>query len=492
MASPASLNIQERYNRLLPLVNADGADLTEGHELHRLAVSLFYEATHQDTSLGHECGCLLNRFTPVRPELPERVDPNAVETKFGTINQYQKIEFDRDGNPLRILEETEADSSCTSCAHEFLRSVLSMGLAWDITPEQLTDYVVMGKGLHNVLQKQVRFLANEDLEKLTQSMLPAEAKALRENFVIHQAFSTPEINEKYGLGIAGDPFPLGGNETKILTENVSPFFDGLMKHLEDAMLSHGHQRIGATIHHAGKTYALALFDTVRGREYVFFDSHGRGDLHGGNSSAFVKYTFNRTEMVRFLCTMMPYTPLDVEASTAESLSADQRAGILRETNAFICYVMDLNEQGILGVTPPQSPPGSPDPLGMSSFVDLTSVDEGTPVPTTLDSPPPSGSEVVSIDRTEGLGASSFVMVPGTEPQPPVTSQLESGMSPGEGSGEGGGSESPSRIHHYAIGLFILIVAAAAYKYRKPIMQQITSFTTKFGRSSAGEKKINKL
>lgn len=126
----------------------------------------------------------------------------------------------------------------------------------------------------------------------------------------------------------------------------------------EAQLSPAKKCIGATIHCQEKTYALAIFDTPRGREFVFFDSHGNAEVNGGNTNAYVKHTFNKEAMAGVLAQVMPFHP--VGEAEQQQVYASYRDGFLgeqdpldviarmnRENNPFILYQMDVAERGFL-------------------------------------------------------------------------------------------------------------------------------------------------
>lgn len=459
MEFSAVSNSRARYDELVKeICDAEHSQLGEGGELHQRVVALFGEVVYTNSSdpLAHDCGRLLNRFHMVEV-VPESVDERSlIRTIYATESQYQ------DG----------PNSSCTSCAQAFLRNVLPLGIAWDLQTEQITEFVRIGKALYFALLKIAEHNLQEDRANLGQS------------FIMHQAFSIDEVASNYGIKVLGahEERALGGEE----------FFKGQLEQLEAWMTENRRDKIGATIHCQEKTFALAIFNTSFGKEYVFFDSHGNCAVNGPeNPHAYVKYTFDRNAMAEVLSGVLPFHRVEVPDLTASAVEQ-----IEREQNPYILYRVEVAEKGFLAETPPRSPGGSDDDLG-SSFVHLTSGGEATaagngePVATTPVSSPRSEPAGGPQSGTGGLETSSFVVLPGGEPQsasapqPSVTPPLEPGKSPGKGSGEGGGGASPSRIHRYAIGLFIFIVAAAAYKYRKPIMQQITSFTTKFGITKKG-------
>lgn len=446
-------SILARYENLEARINAPRADLTEGSELYQSTLQLFFEATQQDEKIGRECSRLLGRFSPIQPTLPPGNKGNiSIETRFASISQYNKIEFSDDGREPRILKETETDSSCTSCSQAFLRNILPLGLAWDITSEQLTNFIVIGKGLHNVLQKQVRELARQELEAIAGLNLPQGAREEREERVLHQAFSTPEIIEQYGLKLVGEPFPKG---EKVLGEEGKVFFTGLLTSLEEAMNKSKEKRIGATIHCSGKTYALALFTTPRGTEYVFFDSHGSPSLNEEKSNAFVKYTFKSSEMIEFLCTMLPYTR--IEPDVEKDLTEPKKKEMLDEMNSFICYVIELDEKGILAESP------------SASASDIATV-------------PPAGQNSPN-QRSPRSGKAEPAVPPEKFPHKIEDSthlNNSKTVEPLSGDDHGKGEVSqPSRIHFVALGFFALFLAAL-YSYSKPLTDLITSYTSKLG------------
>ena len=156
-------------DRLLAEVNQRGASasLCEGAELHQRVVGLFTAVaeTREDPCLAYDCGHLLNRFV-VPMSMPDSgADLEAVQTICGAISQYS------DGD----------NSSCTSCAQAFLRSILPLGLAWGLTPDQVTGFVQMGKGLHFALLKQVQHFYEECRAELG------------EDFTLPQAFSVEPV-----------------------------------------------------------------------------------------------------------------------------------------------------------------------------------------------------------------------------------------------------------------------------------------------------------
>ncbi len=322
---------RQAYDELSFEVNRQAASgpIIEGTDLHQRVIGLFTEvAMSGDNLLARECGRLLDRFA-IPMAIPEHVEyPEAVRTFYGVGSQYS------DGQ----------NSSCTSCAQAFLRNVLPIGIAWDLTTEQITSFVSMGKALYFALIKQADAIRQEDHENLGDS------------FILHQAFSAHEISGQYGLHFIkahGERFL----DIDLRDGSLVPFFMGQLTQLE-AQLSPAKKCIGATIHCQEKTYALAIFDTPRGREFVFFDSHGNAEVNGGNTNAYVKYTFNKEAMAGVLAQVMPFQSVgeweqqQVHSSHREGLLEDQDpldviARMTRQNNPFILYQMDVAERGFL-------------------------------------------------------------------------------------------------------------------------------------------------
>ncbi|MCB1072032.1 MAG: hypothetical protein KDK96_02905 [Chlamydiia bacterium] len=323
--------LRREYEALSFEVNREAASgpIAEGTVLHQRVIGLFTEvAMNGDNLLARECGRLLNRFV-IPMVMPDRIDrPEEVRTLYGVGSQYS------DGS----------NSSCTSCAQAFLRNVLPLGIAWDLTTEQITSFVDMGKGLYFALIKQAEMIREQDRGNLGES------------FILHQAFSAHEISGQYGLHFMG-AHPERFLDIELATGSLVPFFMRQLTQLEE-QLSPLRKSIGATIHCQEKTYALAILDTERGREFVFFDSHGNPELNGGNPNAYVKYTFNREAMARALAQVMPFHPVgeleqqQVRQSHEEGLLGGQDpldviARMNRENNPYILYQMDVAERGIL-------------------------------------------------------------------------------------------------------------------------------------------------
>ena len=324
-------NFRQRYEELLFRINeaASQGPVNEGTELHHAVLELFNAVvtSKSEQALGRECGRLLNRFT-IAQVMPEHIDaPHAVQTIYGVGSQYS------DGD----------NSSCTSCAQAFLRNILPLGIAWDLTTEQVTGFIEMGKGLYFALLKQAAMIRQQDHENLG------------DHFVLHQAFSAHEISQQYGLHF------MRAHDQRLLDidayGSTVPFFEDQLQQLE-AQLSPERKSIGATIHCQEKTYALAIFDTVHGREFVFFDSHGNAELNNQNPNAYVKYTFDRRAMAQVLSLVMPFHPAEewsrnqVLLSHQEGLLDGQKpevviARINRENNPYILYQMDVAERGVL-------------------------------------------------------------------------------------------------------------------------------------------------
>ncbi|QVL57486.1 MAG: hypothetical protein KFB93_08955 [Simkaniaceae bacterium] len=329
-----------RYDRLFEEVNrvSHEGSIHERADLHRSAIALFTEVamSGEDCFLTQDCGRLLNRFVfPVA--MPDQIDrPEAVRTIYGVGSQYS------DGS----------SSSCTSCAQSFLRNVLPLGIAWDLTTEQVTSFIDMGKGLYFALLKQAEAYRSQFDEELGP------------DYILHQAFSVHDICGQYGLHLIKDHRERF-LDIDLRDGSLVPFFMGQLAQLE-GLLSPEKISIGATIHCQEKTYALAILDTPRGREFVFFDSHGNAEVNGRNPNAYVKYTFSKEAMAEILAQVMPFHPVgefeqgQVHQSHREGLLGEQNpleviARMNRENNPFILYQMDVAERGFLAMVDPSLP-----------------------------------------------------------------------------------------------------------------------------------------
>lgn len=412
--------LQKKYDSLVHRMNGGGPHLVEGAPLYDEAIALLFEsavAGSEERDMARNCYALVNRFTPVTALLPDKIDQERIVTIFGNKSQF--------------TGEAQ-NSSCTSCAMAFLRYVLPMGVAWDLQGSQVSNYVDIGKALYDQLR--------ESIEKQKKLLSEEEMRNLGESFIHYQAFSTHEVAQYYDLGI------ISALPARQLPENILDFFRNELDNLE-RMLTPERKRVGVTIHCRDYTYSLVLFDTPKGREFVFFDSHGKAELHRGNPNAYIKYTFSRETMARFLAELLPHKPLDVDPLVLEDIIAlggsDELEG---EANKYICYLMDL--QAGSEVREEEFDFGS-------SWVVLDQSRLGGTTSTPI---------ISQTSRRGGSGSRDSI-----ETSFPSTLPRDGGKGPNP----------PSRINFLAIGLFALF-ALGLYTYRKPIMNVITSFTTKLG------------
>ncbi|MCB1082243.1 MAG: hypothetical protein KDK63_03765 [Chlamydiia bacterium] len=223
----------------------------------------------------------------------------------------------------------------------------------------------------------------KEKEKENANLSPCEDDA----FLRHQAFSFHEIADKYGLDC------IGAHNERFLEQGN--FFDKQLEQLESC-LNETTTRIGATIHCQEKTYALIIFDTEFGREYVFFDSHGNTKVNGvGNDKAYVKYTFDRSEMAKVLSQVMPYYKADTRGTNA---TESQTLSIEREQNPYILYKMELTEHGMLAEREPAPNPVPTKPNSSTSTTTMTQTRTSQDLPlitgpndNTNQPPPPQGN-----------------------------------------------------------------------------------------------------
>lgn len=310
-SSSTTTNYRERYQELSgEILQLNGCPA--GDDLCSRVTTLFYEVAEskQGGDLVKDCADLIDRLEICR-EKPETIEnPEEMRTIFGSISQFSE----------------ESNSSCTSCAQAFLRSVLPLGMAWDVTSEQVTSFIKMGLGYFYALHAQAI----------------GEDTALQGDY--HAAFSTPEICSEYGLKL-GPAHSERVLEIDLETGTLVPFFAGQLNQLANG-LSSEKTGVGATIHCHGNTYALAIFDTHHGREYVFFDSHGNSALNQGNNNGYIKYTFSLEVMATFLAEVMPFWFVEHR----EGMSQEQQGEIERDNNSYILYPLELCEKGILAET----------------------------------------------------------------------------------------------------------------------------------------------
>lgn len=414
---------QRQYDSLVHRMNGGGPHLVEGCDLYHEAIELLFASTvaasrdPSERDMARLFYDQVNRFTPVTVGLPDEVDLERVSTIFGNKSQFSGESH---------------NSSCTSCAMGFLRYVLPMGVAWDLRDSQVSNYVDIGRALYAHLR--------ESIEKQKGLMSPEDIASLGESFVHYQAFSSHDIAEYYGLRII-EALP-----ARQLPENTLQHFRAELAALS-GMLSPQRKRIGVTIHCRDYTYALIIFDTPKGREFVFFDSHGKAELNG-NPNAYVKYTFSLDAMARFLVALLPHQPLDLDDSTLADIRRQGGSAALEsEANKYICYVMDLKAgEGLV----------EEEDLG-ESWVTLGA------------STTRAGG---ALDASRRLPSPEVVH--GKIPPLPHSSATSHG-----GGGGGGGATPPSRINSFSLVLLALL-GASLYIYRKPLMNMITSFTTKMG------------
>lgn len=387
--SQVESSFQERYISLRDRMNERGQVLTENNPLYNEAVQLLFDAVvagPQEKEMATTSYSLVNRFKPITPTLPEAIEERLFEI-FGAVSQF--------------THEVE-NSSCTSCAMAFLRYVLPTGVAWDLQESQITNYVKIGKALHNHLQ--------ESIEKQKSCMSEEDTENLEQEVWNYQAFSSNEVVGYFDLKI------MSALPSRQIPENTVEFFRERLTALQNE-LTPQKPRVGAIIHCRDYTYALIIFDTIRGREFVFFDSHGNGKLNGGNTNAYAKYTFSLETMAKFLAQLLPYKPLEVDSDVLAAIqTSGERASLESEANKYICYVIDLkdNQAPVLVEDDPQ--------------------------------------EKNKIEERE---------------EPISTAEVEpSDPSKGE-------SDPSSRIHFFALGFFALCAAACLYTYRHSLMSCVT-------------------
>lgn len=412
--------LQGQYDSLVHRMNGGGPHLVEGRDLYHEVIQLLFASVVAAAQNPHEKNITrqfyaqVNRFTPKTVGLPAEVDLRRVITIFGNKSQFSGEAH---------------NSSCTSCAMGFLRYVLPMELAWDLRDSQVSSYVDIGKALYAHLRKSI--------EKQKALMDEETIRGLGESFIHFQAFSSHDIADYYDLRI------IGAQKARQLPEDTLGHFRAELAALSEMLTPEG-KRIGVAIHCRDYTYALIIFDTPKGREFVFFDSHGNTALNEGNPNAYIKYTFSLEEMARFLATLFPHQPLELDASALADVKGQGGSAELEsEANKYICYVMDLKPgEGVVL-----------EELGESWEV----IERSTVVGGALESSRRSSSPKVA---------------------PIKTSQHSSPASRGGVEG-GGGSTPPSRINPFSI-ILLALLGASLYIYRKPIMNMITSFTTKMG------------
>jgi len=246
--------------------------------------------------------------TPLEADRIRVLNSPLVELTLGTENQFGG---DRGTN-----------SSCTSCAENFLTNVLSDGTSRLIQSDRIDTILQDAFDNFELIHHNITIVAQRE-------GMPKPPQALP----VHTCL------EFYGLKLLG---MCGNSAASLLVKGedgtTKGFFNELLVEFKEKI---GPKKaLGGVIQSQNKTFALALFSNDgRDDEWALFDSHGDPVLNNSNGAAYVKRTSSLEQMADFLATLIEYKSFNIE-----DVSREHEVIMENEYNDFGLFVLVVGDQ----------------------------------------------------------------------------------------------------------------------------------------------------